>query len=497
MQKKTFSATLILLIVALLCSVFTLSACNTDVTQSDSNQNNSQNQQEQLVFVKTDGAKIIDENGNAIGLYGTNLGGWLVQESWITPTEIGKKFGQIDMMLELANRFGEDGMNELLDVYESNWVTELDFKRIKDLGLNCVRIPFTYMNLTNPIKKVGDKYERTPYAELAVDESKFARLDWAIEMCKKYSLYAILDMHGAVGSQNGNDHSGDIAYPDGGRLWGEDETGEICRAKTKEIWIAIANRYKNEPTVAVYDLMNEPGIKNNGKQTTTTRTHEYFDELYKAIREVDTNHIISIESCWAPLNLPNPQKYGWENVIYQYHQYNWAKGGRANKKYYLTQINLLGMTANGKYDVPVLIGEFCVFPDSDPAKQGKPGYDESQSLEDAWNGVIELYCGLGWSFTIWNFKYFSDNSFWGLFNFDNTVENIWDQANYKTMAKEEISAIWTRHNSKNYIPNTAFINCILPHIKNFNTNGSDNRLAKDILAEKNYYILSGERTTLD
>ena len=38
------------------------------------------------------------------------------------------------MMLELANRFGEDGMNRLLDVYESNWVTELDFKRIKDHG---------------------------------------------------------------------------------------------------------------------------------------------------------------------------------------------------------------------------------------------------------------------------------------------------------------------------------------------------------------------------
>ncbi|HBW05058.1 MAG TPA: hypothetical protein DEF02_00470, partial [Clostridiales bacterium] len=352
MRKRIISA---LLIVAIFAALFALVACN---------DNGDDNGDETVVtFVKTDGAKIIDENGKAIGLYGTNLGGWLVQESWLVPTDIGKTYGQIDMMLDLANRFGEDGMYRLLDVYEDNWVSELDFKRIKDLGLNCVRIPFTYMNLTNPIKKVGDKYERTPYAELAVDESKFARLDWAIEMCKKYSLYAILDMHGAVGSQNGNDHSGDIAYPDGGRLWGDDETGEICRAKTKEIWIAIANRYKNEPTVAVYDLMNEPGIKKNGNQTTTSRTHEYFDELYKAIREVDKNHIISVESCWTSFDLPNPAKYGWENVIYQYHHYNWASSGVANAAYYGQQITWNNL-ATKKYNVPILIGEFNVWPDS-------------------------------------------------------------------------------------------------------------------------------------
>lgn len=298
----------ILLMLILTASVLMLTSC------SDGD--------EPSPFLKTDGAKIVDGNGNAIGLYGTNLGGWLVQESWLVPTDIGGEYGQIDMMLELANRFGEDGMYELLDVYESNWVTELDFERIKGLGFNCVRIPFTYMNLTNPVKKVGDEYERTPYEELTVDESKFARLDWALEMCEKYSLYAILDMHGAVGSQSGNDHTGDIAYPDGGRLWGEDEIGEICRAKTKEIWIAVANRYKNNSKVAAYDLMNEPGIKKNGNQTTTTRTHEYFDELYKAIREVDKNHIICMESCWTSFDLPNPSKYGWENVMYQYHHYN-------------------------------------------------------------------------------------------------------------------------------------------------------------------------------
>ncbi len=444
-----------------------------------------------VTFVKTDGAKIIDENGDAIGLYGTNLGGWLVQESWLVPTDIGETYGQIDMMLELANRFGEDGMNELLDVYEDNWVTELDFKRIKDLGLNCVRIPFTYMNLTNPIKKVGDAYVRTPYAELAVDEGKFARLDWAIEMCKKYSLYAILDMHGAVGSQSGNDHTGDIAYPDGGRLWGEDEIGEICRAKTKEIWVAVANRYKNNPTVAVYDLMNEPGIKKNGNQTTTSRTHEYFDELYKAIREVDNNHIICMEACWNFGNLPNPSKYGWENVIYQYHQYNWASSGTANAAYYGFQITANNL-ATQKYNVPVLIGEFNVWPDSHEDKVNATGRESTQTEEQAWDGVMELYCGIGWNFTTWNFKHAAKHSSWGLFNYDGSVEGMNEQANYKTMSKEDIARIWTKHNSENYIVNTSLVNCITPHLSSFNTNGNDNRSLNEIKAEKDYYILRSE-----
>lgn len=477
MKKRIISA---LLIVAIFATLFALVACN---DKGDA----------VVTFVKTDGAKIIDENGKAIGLYGTNLGGWLVQESWLVPTDIGKTYGQIDMMLELANRFGEDGMYRLLDVYEDNWVTELDFERIKDLGLNCVRIPFTYLNLTNPIKKVGNAYERTPYAELSVDESKFARLDRAIEMCKKYSLYAILDMHGAVGSQSGNDHTGDIAYPDGGRLWGEDEIGEICRAKTKEIWVAIANRYKNEPTVAVYDLMNEPGIKKNGNQTTTTRTHVYFDELYKAIREVDKNHIISVESCWTSFDLPDPAKYGWENVIYQYHHYNWASAGVANATYYGLQITANNL-ATKKYNVPILIGEFNVWPDSHKDKVNATGKESSQTEEQAWDGVMELYCGLGWNFTTWNFKHAAEHSSWGLFNYDNTVERMGEQANYKTMSEDEIARIWARHNSKNYVVNTSLTDCITPHLSSFNTNGNDNRSVKEIKAEKDYYILRGENS---
>ncbi len=43
--------------------------------------------------------------------------------------------------------------------------------------------------------------------------------------------------------------------------------------------------------------------------------------MYKAIREVDRDHIIIFEACWGITDLPNPKDYGWENIMYQYHPY--------------------------------------------------------------------------------------------------------------------------------------------------------------------------------
>lgn len=449
--------------------------------------------EDEVGFVKAVDTRIVDGKGNNIGLYGTNFGGWLVQEEWLCPTDVEGEFGQIDMMLELANRFGKDGMEELIDVYEDNWITEQDFINVKNLGFNCIRIPFTYLNLTDPVMldEASGKYIRTPFEDLTVQEDGFKRLDWALEMCKKHELYAILDMHGAVGSQSGNDHTGDIAYPQGGQLWLENEVGEVCRQKTKEIWEAIAKRYKDNKQIAMYDLMNEPGIKDsNGNQATSDRTHEYFDVLYDSIRAIDQNHIICLEACWMPGNLPMPEKYGWENVVYQYHHYNWASAGIPNQTYYygLVLMNYLAKQQN----VPIFVGEFNVWGDSHPDKVNATDKNYTQTEEEAWDGVMELYCGMGWNFTTWNYKHAATGrSSWGLYNAKSDVETLKRQADYKNMTKDEIASIWALHNAENYVENTYLTACILPHLANFNTNGNDLRPLNEL---PDYKILRGEQS---
>lgn len=411
-------------------------------------------------FVRAQGPILLDSHGKPFGLVGTNLGGWLVQESWLVPTDVGGEYGHIDMLVELANKFGKQKADELIATYEDNWVTEADFKFIKDLGMNCVRLPFSYMTLCDAVRfnDETELFERTPFEELSLRDDAFARIDWALEMCKKYGLYLILDMHGAVGSQNGNDHSGDIAFHDeGGLLWRQDATGEICRQKTKELWVAVASRYKDETAVAFYDLLNEPGTKDaNGNQKTARQTWDYFDELLDAIRLVDPNHAVCMESCWEAGDLPSPSEYGWQNVIYQYHHYNWV-GDRivdANSFYYGLKRATLSLV-----DVPIFIGEFNVWGDC----QRKYG-DRTQTDEDAWAGVVELYCGLGWHFTTWNFKHAATNSTWGLLNLASDLR----QANFRTDSAEEIAEAWRAGNSSNYRANSSLIDCVKPNLSPFN-----------------------------
>ncbi len=406
-------------------------------------------------ILRADGKNFVNSNGDLVSLAGTNLGGWLVQESYLVPTDVKEEFGQIDMLLELANRpdFGKEKAYQLVDVYEDNWVTEADFKFIADLGMTCVRLPFSYLNLYDPISfdEATGKYVRTPYSELALRQNAFERLDWAIAMGKKYGLYVILDMHGAVGSQNGNDHSGDISlHNEGGCLWEQSERGEICREKTKELWVEIAKRYKSEPAVAFYDLLNEPGVKDqNGNQKTTKQVWDYFDELLKAIRAVDPDHVICMESCWEAGDLPAADEYGWTNVAYQYHHYNWTDSRVLNKTYYgLKQLGLDSL------DVPVFIGEFNVWGDAGRTSTS------TQTDEDAWKYVIQLYCSEGWHFTTWNFKCASTNSSWGLLNLKEDIR----QANFKTDSFKQIAEAWRAGNSSNYKENEWLVACVKPYL---------------------------------
>ncbi len=439
-------------------------------------------------FLRADGIRIVDGDGNPVGLYGTNLGGWLVQEEWLCPTEVEGDIAQIDIMLTLYNRFGQEKAEELIAVHESNWVTEQDFAAIKEIGLNCVRIPFTYMNLMNVLTydQATETWVTTDYKDLAFRDDAFERLDWALEMCDKYDLYAILDLHGAVGSQSGQDHTGDISEKVG-RLWRDDEIGEACRQKTKELWVEIAKRYQNNDCVAAYDLMNEPGIatidgSGNKSQTTADKDKKvwnYFDELIKAIREVDKNHMISVESCWESFALPSLDEYGWENMLYQYHHYNWASTNILNSTFYNTKVLTIDMLANRDY--PVLIGEFNVWADTHPDKN-KYNTKSDQTEAEAWAGVMELYCGKGWSFTTWNFKHAAGNSSWGLFNF-NDGEVDYKQADFYNDSYDDISAAWASHNSTNYHENTALTACIKPYLENFYT-GSELKETTE-----QYYIL--------
>lgn len=141
------------------------------------------------------------------------------------------------------------------------------------------------------------------------------------------------------------------------------------RAILKDLWTKIATRYKDNPVVAAYDILNEP--QNNGgysganawapgSNEALSRTYSVYDEMYKAIRAVDSNHVISMEAIWSGNCLPDPRNYGWSNLLYQMHIYD-------------TSIDMIDTRVNelkyyqSEYGVAVYAGEFNCDPNEEYA----------------------------------------------------------------------------------------------------------------------------------
>lgn len=372
-----------------------------------------------LPMLSAVGENIVDADGNAVVLRGTNFGGWLVQEGWMCPT---KQTDTLSTDMTLYSRFGKEKAEALIAAYQESWITEEDFKTVKELGLNVVRVPFTYMNVYHHLSDEGELLHPD---EFTLREDPFERLDFALEMCKKYGLYLILDMHGAVGSQNGSDHSGDTSRTN---LYAGTELGEAYREKTAELWALVAEHFAGESNVAGYDLLNEPTRASGATQW------DYYDVLYKAVREADPDHMIFIEATWEPGDLPAPEDYGWENVVYEYHHYNWDYNNQPNKSFY-TFKKLLGNT----HKVPSLIGEFNAWGDS----RRSTGKRDQTDLE-ANAGVLEFYNGEGWHWTTWTYKVVGTlrDSNWGLFNASTLLKDV-TKIDPETDSYEDILAAWS------------------------------------------------------
>ena len=286
-------------------------------------------------FLGTYGTSIVNQSGKEVVLEGVNIGGWLLQEYWMCPVKGDKDVNQwtnIETLQELEKRFGEEKTRELVETYEENWITEKDIQNIAAKGCNVIRVPFWFRNFmlySDGTWIVQDK-EKNP---------GFQRLDWIIKTAGKYGIYVILDMHGCPGGQS-SDHSTGSARKC--RLY----SNETHQKSMEKLWVAIAKRYKDNPTVAAYDIMNEPEYF-EGKISEDPR-NKIYDQMIHAIREVDNRHIIAVEGIWELSVLPHPDEIGWTNVIYEVHSYG------DNVDSYCKKL----LKYSNEYDVPVYLGEF-------------------------------------------------------------------------------------------------------------------------------------------
>ena len=88
--------------------------------------------------------------GDVVVLRGTNAGGYLLQEFWMTATEATDNVRDEQTIYNLlTERFSKEQMMELVDTYQDAYWTEADFDNSERLGMNCIRLPFWWRNLVD------------------------------------------------------------------------------------------------------------------------------------------------------------------------------------------------------------------------------------------------------------------------------------------------------------------------------------------------------------
>lgn len=289
------------------------------------------------------GVQIVDPQGHPVVLRGVNLGGWLVEEPWMMPFQTKPPEGSdlppikdhVSWVRVLEKRFGPAGAARIQAAFRQAWLNEADFDRIRAAGLNCVRLPFLSSQIAEP--------------------GTLALIDRTVAWAGARGIYVILDMHGAPGSQSGEGHTGAA-----GRNEFFKNPRNITRAEA--IWTQVAHRYRNNPAVAGYDLVNEPtGTPNSDTLYVVT------DRLYRAVRATDPTHLVFIEDGYTGIQyMPFPGPCGWTNVVYSSHYYDFkaksADDQASKSAEYLASVD----KERQRRQVPFYVGEFGLEPGGKP-----------------------------------------------------------------------------------------------------------------------------------
>jgi len=174
---------------------------------------------------------------------------------------------------------------------DGHWDENL-FAQAADWGANVVRFPIHPTNIN----------------QLGWDET-FAAIDEGIEWAKKYNMYVVIDWHSI-----GNLKTEKYTSPMYNTTWEE----------TIKFWTLTAEKYKDEPTVALYELFNEPTYTAEGLgEITWTQWKGMLEQIIDTIRAIDPKALCMVAGFnWAyDLTPVATEPIERENVVYVSHPY--------------------------------------------------------------------------------------------------------------------------------------------------------------------------------
>lgn len=307
-------------------------------------------------FVSVDGRHFVGPDGHPLLLKGINLGNWLIPEGYMFKFEHAKAPRKIEAAFErILGRPQEDAFWK---TFRQRYITRDDIRLIRAMGFNTVRVPLLYnlfMNTDEPPVFEGEGWEL---------------IDRLISWCREEGVLVVLDLHGAPGGQTGINHDSGPGYP---ILFYVPRYQRLTIA----LWREIARRYRDEPTILGYDVLNEPIAFYHDISLLDPRLEPLYRRIVAAIREVDPHHIVILEgshfaNSFAMFGPPFDDK-----LAYSYHKF-WTYTTRAAVAEYL-DFSL-------RYKVPIWLGE-------------------SGELSDDWiRAFREMHERYGISWAFWTYK---------------------------------------------------------------------------------------------
>ncbi len=307
-------------------------------------------------FVRTEGRRFVNPDGTQYDIKGISLGNWLLPEGYMFKFRRALSPREIDAVFQRA--LGAAETQRFWRVFRDNYIGRDDIDFIAAAGFNTVRVPLHYalfMRDGDPAIFAGPGW---------------ALIDRLIGWCRDAGLHVILDLHAAPGGQTGVNHDDGTGFPLVFYV-------PRYRRQTIALWQHIAARYRDEPVVLGYDLLNEPISPYNDEDFLNPQLEPLYRDILAAVRQADPNHIVFLAAAQWSTNFTVFGPPFARNVAYTYHEF-WSSTRRDAVQDYVD--------FSARYNVPVFLGE-------------------TGELTDHWNmsfRTLNEKFGIGWSF--WTYK---------------------------------------------------------------------------------------------
>jgi endoglucanase len=273
-------------------------------------------------FAHTDHKQIVDAAGKPLLIRAINLGNWLVPEGYMWLFEGGPQ-SPAEIRALVWELLGPEASAGFWQKYRENYVTRKDIAFLHRAGFNALRVPLHYSLFESE------------------DGEGFVLLDRLLIWSRAENLYLLLDLHAAPGGQTGTNIDDSGGYP---WLYRSSQEQEHLLA----IWRRLAARYRDEPAVLGYDLLNEP-IPHFPKLASLNSSLEpLYQKLAAEIRKVDVHHILFLGGAQWDSNFSVFGKPFDGNAAYTFHKY-WTAPDESVLRQYID--------FRERSDAPIWMGE--------------------------------------------------------------------------------------------------------------------------------------------